>query len=171
MLNPLFTRNRITLRSTRSSKLSCLVRIPRVTLTSIANDTFMAKIPIWPGSIPDPRAWPRITARAERPQLPPPGHTSSGSYKCPEQIASLCFFLLRFLPICCMLATYSFHRGARGIPSHLRCFLTGFVDFTVGFLAGVSRCSNQIIYGTLRPRQPRIVLNPDSESLHQATYV
>ena len=61
--------------------------------------------------------------------------------------------------------------GARGIPTRLRHLLPGFVDFTVGFLAGVSRCSNQITYGRSGPRQPRIVLGPDSESLHQATYV
>ena len=45
-----------------------------------------------------------------------------------------------------------FHRGARGIPTHLYSFLPGFVDFTVGFLAGVSRCSNQITYSRLGPR-------------------
>ena len=50
------------------------------------------------------------------------------------------------------LGSYSSHRGGRGIPTRLRHLLPGFVDFTVGFLAGVSRCSNQITYGRLGPR-------------------
>ena len=38
------------------------------------------------------------------------------------------------------------------INIRLGYLLPGFVDFTVGFLAGVSRCSNQITYGRLGPR-------------------